>query len=198
MQASEITIWTETIPSRMVWEIKTKAVKNLSFSHCQTDHTMFIKNNQEGKRVILIVYVDDIILTSDHSEEIDRLKKFLAQEFEIKDLGQLKYFLGMEVARSKGGISISQRKYTLDLLKETGMLGCKPAETPLDPTSKIGLEEESPLTDKGRLQRLVGKLIYLAHTKPNIRFAVGLVSRLMNKPTEKHLEAVLRILRYLK
>ena len=122
----------------------------------------------------------------------------MAQEFEIKDLGQLKYFLGMEVTRSKGGISISQRKYTLDLLKETRMLGCKSVETPLDPTSKSELEEDSPLTDKGRFQRLVGKLIYLAHTRPDIGFAIGLVSRFMNKPTEKHLEAVLRILHYLK
>ena len=159
---------------------------------------MFIKCNQEGKRAILIVYVDDIILTGDNSEEIDCLKKLLAQEFEIKDLGQLKYFLGMEVACSKGGISVSQRKYTLDLLKETGMLGCKPAETPLNPTSKTELEEDNPLTDKGRFQRLVGKLIYLAHTRPDIGFAVGLVSRFMNKPTKKHLEAVLRILRYFK
>ena len=78
------------------------------------------------------------------------------------------------------------------------MLSYKPAETPLDPTSKTGLEEDSPLTDKGRFQRLVGKLIYLAHTRPDIGFAVGLVSRFMNKPTEKHLEAILRILRYLK
>ena len=65
----------------------------------------------------MIVYVDDIILTGDDIEEIERLKKILGKEFEIKDLGQLKYFLGMEVARSKNGILISQKKYTVDLLK---------------------------------------------------------------------------------
>ena len=77
---------------------------------------MFIKSSREGKRAIMIVYVDTIILTGDYVEEIVNLKQFLAREFEIKDLGQLRYFLGMEVAQSRQGILVSQRKYTLDLL----------------------------------------------------------------------------------
>ena len=81
---------------------------------------------------ILIVYVGDIILVRDDLKELARLKGFLAQEFEIKDLGQLRYFLGMEVARTKKRISISQKKYIIDLLKETDMLGCKPFETPIE------------------------------------------------------------------
>ena len=85
----------------------------------------------------MIVYVDDIILTGDDMTEIERLKKALASEFEIKDLGELKYFLGMEFARSKKGIFVSQRKYVLDLLKETGLMGCKPAETPIEPNLKL-------------------------------------------------------------
>lgn len=91
-------------------------MKEFGYSQCQADHTLFIKRSTEGKTTILIVYVDDIIVTGDCEEEIRSLKVFLAQEFEIKDLGNLKYFLGMEVARSKKGISISQRKYVLDLL----------------------------------------------------------------------------------
>ena len=75
---------------------------------------------------ILIVYVDDIILTRDDTGKVERLKKVLATEFEVKVLGQMQCFLGMEVAKSRKGISISQRKYVLDLLTETGMLGCKP------------------------------------------------------------------------
>ena len=78
-----------------------------------------------GKLTIVIVYVDDIIVTRDDFEEIERLTKKLAKEFEIKDLGTLKYFLGIEVAQSRKGIFISQQKYILDLLKETNMLGCK-------------------------------------------------------------------------
>ncbi|KAE8668064.1 putative ion channel POLLUX-like 2-like isoform X2 [Hibiscus syriacus] len=125
-------------------------------------------------------------------------KGLLAKEFEIKDLGQLKYFLGMEIARSRKGICVSQRKYVLDLLKETGMLGCKPADTPMDSTTKLGTKENCAPVDKGRYQRLVGKLIYLSHTRPDIGFSVSMVSQFMNNPNEEHMEAVYRILRYLK
>ncbi|RVW46154.1 Retrovirus-related Pol polyprotein from transposon RE1 [Vitis vinifera] len=126
------------------------------------------------------------------------LKKYLSEEFEVKDLGNLKYFLGMEVARSRKGIVVSQRKYILDLLKETGMLGCKPIDTPMDSQKKLGIEKESTSVDRGRYQRLVGRLIYLSHTRPDIGFAVSAVSQFMHSPTEEHMEAVYRILRYLK
>lgn len=109
----------------------TRVIKNQGYIQCQNDHTMFIKHSLDGKRAIMIVYVDDIILTGDWLDEITCLKNVLGREFEIKDLGQLKYFLGMEVARSHKDIVVSQCKYTLDLLKETGMLGCKPATTPM-------------------------------------------------------------------
>ena len=104
----------------------------------------------------------------------------------------------MEVARSKKGITVSQRKYILDLLKETGMSGCKPSDTPVDVSVKLGHIEDGVPTEKGRYQRLVGRLIYLSHTRPDIAFAVSLVSQFMHSPCEKHLEAVYRILRYLK
>lgn len=94
---------------------------------------MFYKHSEEGEIAILIVYPDDIILTGDDFFELGRLKKALASEFEIKDLDPLKYFLGMEFARSKKEIFVSQRKYILDLLEETGLLGCKAAETPMEP-----------------------------------------------------------------
>ncbi|RVW93337.1 Retrovirus-related Pol polyprotein from transposon RE1 [Vitis vinifera] len=130
--------------------------------------------------------------------KIINLKKYLSEEFEVKDLGNLKYFLGMEVARSRKGIVVSQRKYILDLLKETGMLGCKPIDTPMDSQKKLGIEKESTPVDRGRYQRLVGRLIYLSHTRPDIGFAVSAVSQFMHSPTEEHMEAVYRILRYLK
>ncbi|RVW74752.1 Retrovirus-related Pol polyprotein from transposon TNT 1-94 [Vitis vinifera] len=183
---------------RAWFERFTKVVKGYGFIQCQSDHTLFVKHFPEGKLAIIIVYVDNIILTGDHEEKIDLLKKLLTKEFEIKDLGNLKYFLGMEIARSKKGIAVSQRKYVLDLLNETGMLGCKPAETPMDTTVKREESDGSAPVDKGRYQRLVGKLIYLSHTRPDIGFSVSVVSQFMNNPTEKHMTAVIRILRYLK
>jgi len=157
-----------------------------------------VKHSTGGRITVLIVYVDDIVLTGNNEEEIRRLKLLLSKEFEIKDLGLLRFFLGMEVARSSKGISVSQRKYVLDLLKETGMIGCKPVETPMDPNTKLGAQTNGGAIDKGRYQRLVGKLIYLAHTRPDIGFAVSVVSQFLNNPCEAHLEAVYRILRYLK
>ena len=176
----------------------TRVVKEDGFIQCQTDHTMFVKYSSEGKTALFIVYVDDIVITGDAYEQIAQLKRLLAQEFEVKDLGQLKYFLGMEVARTKNGIYVSQRKYTLDLLQETGMLGCKAANTPMEPIKKGGAEDASQPTNKDRYQSLVGKLIYLTHTRPDIGFAVSMASRYMTNPTETHMKAVNRILQYLK
>ena len=87
----------------------------------------------------MIVYVDDIIFTGNDFDfdEIRRLKRMLAKEFEIKDLGKLRYFLGIEVASSSKGIFLSQMKYVLDLLQEVGMLGCKPSDTPIDPNQNL-------------------------------------------------------------
>ena len=107
-------------------------LNRLSYKQGQTDHTLFTKHTTDGKKTILIVYVDDIIIIGDNSQEIGNLKKQLRTDFEVKDLGKLRNFLGIEVARSKEGIFISQRKYTLNLLKETCKLGCKPTSTPLE------------------------------------------------------------------
>ena len=199
-----------------------KVLKSEGYKQGLSDHTMFVKT-EEGKKCILIVYVDDIILTGDHIEEISRIKVALGKEFEVKDLGNLKYFLGMEVARSRLGIYVSQRKYILDLLKETGMLGCSPEPTPIvvqkkrkkkshsdnkketegDSEDEIEEEEEEENSDqeaidKGRYQRLVGKLIYLSHTRPDIAFAVSVASQYMSEPKKNHMEAAYRILKYLK
>ena len=114
---------------------------------------------------MLLVYVDDIIVTGDDEEEQQRLAQHLAKEFEIKTLGKLKYFLGIEVAHSRKGIFISQQKYITDLLQETGKTACKPACTPIDPNVKLGNAEEDIAVNKEKYQRLVGKLIYLSQNR---------------------------------
>ncbi|XP_016743045.1 uncharacterized mitochondrial protein AtMg00810-like [Gossypium hirsutum] len=117
--------------------------------------------------------MDDIILIEDDFEEIMNLKKLLAIEVEINDLGTLKYFLGIEMARSKEGIFVSQTEYILDLLIEIGLLGCKPIDTSIDLTKRLNRSEGNNLVDKGRYQRLVGKLIYLSHTRLDIIYSVS-------------------------
>jgi len=146
---------------------------------------------------VLAVYVDDIIITGDDEMEIKCLKGNLSREFEVKDLGQLKYFLGIEITRNPKGIVLSQRKYVLDLLSETGMLGCRTVSTPMDLNHKLCAESGHPV-NKERYHRLVGRLIYLCHTRPDISYAVSVVSRYMHDPRSGHLDVVYRILRYLK
>jgi hypothetical protein len=139
-----------------------------------------------------------MIVTGNDQDEISSLQKYLASEFEMKQLGNLKYFLGIEVARSKHGIFLCQRKYTIDLLSETGLLGCKPVDTPIEQNHMLFQCSNSASIDKGRYQRLVGKLIYLSHTRPDITYAVNVVSQFMHDPRKAHMDAVERILRYLK
>ncbi|KAL4290499.1 hypothetical protein GQ457_14G012450 [Hibiscus cannabinus] len=157
----------------------------------------FIKVTPKNKRVIIIVYVDDIILTGDDEEEISCLKNLLNKEFETKDLGKLRYFLGMEVARLSKRLVINQRKYVLDLLHEVGMIGCKTADTPMEADLKFNKDGGSSV-DKERFQRLVGKSIYLSLNRPDIAFPVNVISQHMMNPNEEHMAGANRILRYLK
>jgi hypothetical protein len=171
-------------------------VCDMGYNQCNGDHTVFYKHSK-SRITILAVYVDDIIITGDDEVEISQLKENLSKEFEVKDLGQLKYFLGIEFARSPKGIVLSQRKYVLDLLSDTGMLGCRAASTPIDQNHKL-CAHAGDTVDRESYQKLVGRLIYLCHTRPDISYAVSVVSRYMHDPRSQHLEAVYRILRYLK
>ena len=172
------------------------AMRKYGFQQSNSDHILFLKK-QRGKVTILIIYVDDMIITRDDEEEIKRLQEQLSTEFEMNLCG-LKYFLGIEVARSRRGIFLSQRKYVLDLLTEVGMLNCKPADNSTVQNKKLGVYPDQEPADKERYQRLVGKLIYLSHTRPDISYVVNLVSQFMHCPSKDHMDAVGRILQYLK
>lgn len=116
----------------------------MGYMQCNGDHTVFYRHYNQ-KITILAVYVDDIIITGDDEVEIVKLKGCLSKAFEVKDLGKLKYFLGIEVARSPKGIALSQRKYTLDLLSDMGMLGCRAALTPIDQNHKLTAMSSEPV-----------------------------------------------------
>ena len=100
------------------------------------DHSVFYQHYAPGRCIYLVVYVD-IVITGNDQDGITDLKQHLFKHFQTKDLGRLKYFLGIEVAQSRSGIVISQRKYTLDILEETVMMGCRPIDTPMDPNVKV-------------------------------------------------------------
>ncbi|RDX90757.1 Copia protein, partial [Mucuna pruriens] len=144
---------------------------SLGYRQSQGDRTLFTKHSPDGKLIILLVYVDYMIVTGD-----DEIEKLTLKE----KLGKLKYFLGIEVAYSKQGIFISQRKYILDLLKETGKLGCKTSRVPIEQNHRIGMR---------KVQSLVGKSIYLSHTGSDIVYVVSVINQFMHDPRERHLQA---------
>jgi len=139
-----------------------------------------------------------MIVTGNDQDEISSLQQYLASEFEMKQLGNLKYFVGIEVTISKHGIFLCQRKYTIDLLSETGLLGSKIVDTPIEQNHKLFRCSNSANINKWRYQSLVGKLICLSHTRPDITYAVNVVIQFMHDPRKLHIDVVERILRYLK
>jgi hypothetical protein len=183
--------------SPRAWYAKLSSVLMLNgLKRSNADPSLFVKRSNSGI-VVVLIYVDDIVITGDDQNAISNLKILLHNRFAIKDLGTLKYFLGLEVAYSKNGIFLNQRKYVLDLLQETGKFGIKPSDTPTDSGGKLD-DTGALLPDIGQFQRLVGRLIYLTITRPDLSYAVSLVSHFMHAPKAQHMQAVTRILQYLK
>jgi Reverse transcriptase (RNA-dependent DNA polymerase)/Integrase core domain/gag-polypeptide of LTR copia-type/GAG-pre-integrase domain len=172
------------------------ALGKIGYKRSDADHSLFTTVTKRGI-VVILIYVDDLVITGSDQIGIQALKEHLRLEFDIKDLGVLRYFLGIEIARSQKGLFLCQRKYIMDLLKETGKLSAKPATTPMDCNNK-DVSDVKVLDDISQFQRLVGKLIYLTITRPDISYAVGFVSQFMQRPTKGHMELVDQILRYLK
>jgi len=161
--------------SRKWYEKLTSLLLQHHYTQSNADHSLFIKHTSTSFTVLL-VYVDDVIVAGDSLEEFESIKNILHSSFKIKDLGQLKYFLGLEAAHSSQGFFFCQTKYGLDLLTDTGYLASKPVSIPYDPSCKLHSDNSAPYTDVPSYRRLIGRLIYLTNTRPDISFAtqVGL------------------------
>ena len=145
----------------------------------------------------LLVYVD-IISAGNDSHACSKFKAYLDACFSIKDLGPLKCFLGIEVSRGPKALFLSQRKYALEIVDECGLLGSKPCPFPIEENYKLALAAGPPLTDARRYRPLVGRLIYLTITRPDLCYAVHILSQFMQNPRDEHMHAASRVLRYVK
>ncbi|XP_031283867.1 uncharacterized protein LOC116142569 [Pistacia vera] len=138
---------------------------------------------------------------------INQTKKILHSNFRLKDLGMWRYFLGFEVARSVKGISLCQRKYALELISESGLSGSKPSSVPMESNLKLTstaydalfpTTNDPLLSDPCVYQRLMGKLLYLCMTRPDLNYSVNLLSQFMHHPKESHMGVALKIVKYIK
>jgi hypothetical protein len=167
------------------------------FTSSPYDSALFIRQTSTGI-ILILLYVDDMIITSDDTVGIRDLQKFLSQQFEMKDLGTLSYFLGLEVTSSSDAYYLSQAKHASDLLSKAGLTDSKTIFTLLELNSKLNATDGEPLPDVTLYRKLVGSLIYLTITHPELAYVVHLVSQCMFAPCSTHYAAVFRILQYIK
>lgn len=175
----------------------TQALISVGFRQSRADRSLFIHKRNETY-VATLIYVDDVILVGNDDGKITSVKAHLDMLFSIKDLGPLRYFLGIEVARLEKGIVLSQRKYTLDILEESGLQGGRPSAFPMEQNLKLSNDDDNPHVDPLRYRRLIGRLLYLTVTRPDIQYVVNRLSQFITAPRRSHMEAAMRIIRFLK
>jgi hypothetical protein len=168
----------------------------LGFSEAKSDTSLFIYRHGNDT-VYLLLYVDDIVLTASSPQLLQRVITALKQEFSMKDLGPLHYFLGVAVQRHKDTLFLSQRQDILDILGRHGMSNCKPCSTPVETCAKVAADAGPPVDDQTAYRSLAGALQYLTFTRPDIAYAVQQICLHMHDPREGHLVTAKRILRYL-
>lgn len=170
-----------------------KCLEKLGFEKCPYEYVVYTR--REGDEVLIIaVYVDDILITGIKVSNIVRFKKQMAQKFEMSDLGKLSYYLGIEVSREGDHIVLKQTAYAQKLLEKAGMVDCNPVKYPMEVKVQLDKDEKGKYVNSTMFKSLVGGLRYLVHTRPDIAYAVGIVSRFMERPTVLHLNATIRIL----
>ncbi|GJT93086.1 retrovirus-related pol polyprotein from transposon TNT 1-94 [Tanacetum coccineum] len=167
------------------------------FSKGSVDPTLFIR--REGNDLILVqIYVDDIIFAASTPELCDLFAKIMCSKFKMSMMGKISFFLGLQISQSPRGIFINQSKYALESLKKYGYESCDPVDTPMVEKSKLDEDKEGNAVDPSHYRGMIGTLLYLTASRPDLQFAICMCARYQARPTEKHLNAVKRIFRYLK
>ncbi|XP_029127784.1 uncharacterized protein LOC114916044 [Cajanus cajan] len=167
------------------------------FNQSKYDHTLFTQGTN-STFIAILVYVDDIVIASPNLATITSVKDMLHQYFKLKDLGDLKFFLSLELSKSKSRIFMCQRHYTFSILEDCGMLACKPSIVPMEASLKLHAESSVKLSDPGVYRRLIGRLLYLTISRPDISYTIHKLSQFVSDPHSGHMDAAHMLLRYLK
>jgi hypothetical protein len=179
------------------WNIKLdETLVALGFSHSALEHAVYTRG-KGASRLLVGVYVDDLIITGNDASEIAKFKREMSAKFKMSDLGLLCFYLGIEVHQGADDIKLSQVAYARKVLERAGMASYNMCHTPMEPRLKLLKASTAAPVDATEYRGLVGCLRYLVHTRSDIAFAVGYVSRFMENPTTEHLNAVKRILCYI-
>src|SRR5713101_1599000 len=168
---------------------------SLNFFRCKSDPNVYLKSIN-GSLMIIVLYVDDLLITGSSKDEIASLKGAMNQAFSMTDLGLLSQFLGLEIAQTKAGIKVHQSNYALDLLNKFRMKDCKPSKTPFLSGVKLEEADSSPIVNNTLYRKLIGCFLYITHTRPDISYAVSVASRYMDQPHEIHWKAAKMILNF--
>jgi hypothetical protein len=161
------------------------------------DKTLFTLNHSTDFLLVQI-YVDDIIFGGSSHTLVSRFQKMMQSEFQMSMMGELTFFLGIQVKQTKQGTFVHQAKYTKDLMRKFNMVELKPVSTPMSSTASLGLDEDDESVDHREYMSMIGSLLYLTATGPDIQFTVGLCAHFQASPRSSHRMAVQRVFRYLK
>jgi hypothetical protein len=179
------------------WNVKLdSSLQVKGFTRCASEHGMYTRGAGEA-RVVVGVYVDDLIITGANSAVVEKFKEEMRQTFRMSDLGLLSFYLGIEVKQGNKCITLGQPAYAKKLLEKARMVNCNPCSTPMEVRLQLSGKSTSEEVDATMYRSLVGSLRCLVNTRPDISFAVGYVSRFMEKPRQEHLAAVKHLLRYI-
>ena len=170
--------------------------KKEGFQRSDYDHTLFLKKSAL-KILVVSIYVDDLIFTGNDELLCAQFKRSMQQKFEMTDMGKMKFFLGVEVNQSDEGIHICQKKYAKEVLERFNMWSCNSVKNPIVPGAVIS-KEGSRMADATLYKQLVGCLMYLTVTRPDLMFVVCLIARFMSDPKEEHMLIAKRVLRYIR
>ncbi|GKC64051.1 retrovirus-related pol polyprotein from transposon TNT 1-94 [Tanacetum coccineum] len=167
------------------------------FERSEHEPTLYLKKQGMNEFMIVSLYVDDMIYTGSSLHLVSEFKKSMMSMFDMTDLGELRYFLGLEIVQTDAGIFMSQKKYVEDTLQKFNMVGCKTVFTPMNINEKLQPEDGTGMVNGSLYRSLIGRLLYLTHSCPDISFSIGVLSRFMHKPSKHHFGAAKRVLRYL-